>query len=76
MQLDGYDMNSIDRDDRLVAPREGARIVGVKSLTTFYDMVRRGDLPPLIKRGRYSFHLQSELQAYVHALAAESRRKF
>lgn len=59
--------------DRLVAPREAARIIGVKSLTTFYDMVRRGELPRLIKRGRYSFHLHSELQAYVRSLAAKSR---
>lgn len=48
------------------------RIIGVRSPTKFYQLIKDGDLPPLIKRGRNSFHLESELQAYVQRLA-ESR---
>ena len=55
--------------DRLVSPKEGMRIIGVRSQTTFYRMVNQGELPPLIKRGRNSFHLSSDLQAYLQRLA-------
>ena len=56
--------------DRLVPPREGAYIVGVKSMTSFYEMVKTGALPPLIKRGRNSFHLESDLRDYLNRLAS------
>ncbi len=60
--------------DRLVSPREGARVVGVRSLTSYYELIHRGELPPLIKRGRRSFHLESELIAYVQRLASTRPR--
>ena len=56
--------------DRLVPPREGMHIVGVRSATTFYALIKRRELPALIKRGRYSFHLESDLRKYVEGLAA------
>ena len=56
--------------DRLVSPREAMPIVGVRSPTTFYALIKSGELPPLIKRGRSSFHLLSDLQKYVARLAA------
>jgi predicted DNA-binding transcriptional regulator AlpA len=56
--------------DRLIPPNEGMRIVGVKSPTTYYQLIRIGELPPLIKRGRNSFHLESDLRVYVARLAA------
>lgn len=59
--------------DRLVSPKEGMHIVGVKSATTFYSLIRAGDLPPLIKRGRSSFHLESDLRTYVTNLAADRK---
>ncbi|SEQ62140.1 transcriptional regulator, AlpA family [Solimonas aquatica] len=60
--------------DRLIPPAEAMRIVGVKSRTKFYDLIRTGELPQLIKRGRSSFHLESDLQAYVERIAAQSRK--
>lgn len=66
-------MEQIIECDRLVSPREAARIIGVKSKTTFYALIRRGDLPALIKRGRQSYHLESELLAYIHKLS-QSRK--
>lgn len=59
--------------NRLIPPREGMRIVGVKSPTTYYALIKSGELPPLIKRGRCSFHLESDLVAYVEKLAASRR---
>lgn len=58
------------RGDRLVSVREGMQVVGVRSATTYYKLIENGDLPPLIKRGRNSFHLESDLQAYVSRLSA------
>jgi predicted DNA-binding transcriptional regulator AlpA len=56
--------------DRLVPPREGMRIIGVRSPTTYYRMVANGDLPPLIRRGRNVYHLASDLSAYLQRLVA------
>ena len=56
--------------DRLVPLREGTRLLGLKSTTSYYELIRRGELPPLIKRGRNSFHLESDLRTYVERLAA------
>ena len=56
--------------DRLVPPREAMTIVGVRSPTTFYALIKSQALPPLIKRGRSSFHLLSDLRKYVEQLAA------
>lgn len=56
--------------DRLVAPREAMRIVGVRSAATFYKLIREKELPPLIKRGRNSFHLESDLCQYLERLSA------
>lgn len=55
--------------DRLVPIREGKRIIGVCSDSTYYKLVKERELPPLIKRGRNSFHLESDLLAYVTKLA-------
>lgn len=59
--------------DRLVPLREGMRIVGVRSPTTYYQLIETGALPALIKRGRNSFHLESDLQKYVASLAAQRK---
>lgn len=56
--------------DRLVSPREGARKIGFKSLTPYYALIHKGELPQHIKRGRSSFQLESDLDAYVAKLAA------
>ncbi|WP_157622973.1 hypothetical protein [Solimonas soli] len=56
--------------DRLVPPSEGMKIVGVRSPTSYYNLIKLGELPPLIKRGRNSFHLESDLLAYVRRLAS------
>lgn len=64
----------ISSTDRLVPPREAAHIVGLRSMSTFYGMIKAGELPPLIKRGRSSFHLESDLRAYLERLAS-SRTK-
>lgn len=56
--------------DRLVPPREGMHILGVKSASTYYSLIRSGELPPLIKRGRSSYHLESELRTYLQRLAS------
>lgn len=55
--------------DRLVKIREGKRIIGVESDVTYYKLIKDGALPPLIKRGRNSFHLESDLYGYVARLA-------
>ena len=47
-------------------------IVGLRSETTYRKLIELGVLPPLIKRGRNSFHLLSEVQAYVET-AAQNR---
>jgi predicted DNA-binding transcriptional regulator AlpA len=60
----------MDARDRLVTVKEAKHIVGVSSHTTFYALVNSGELPKLIKRGRNSFLLQSDLDAYVARLAA------
>lgn len=54
--------------DRLVPIREGKRIIGVSSDSTYYKLIKEQVLPPLIKRGRSSFHLESDLQNYVAKL--------
>lgn len=59
-----------NQPDRLVPPSEGMRIVGVRSATTFYGLIKAGELPQLIKRGRNSFHLESELRRYVEKLSS------
>lgn len=55
--------------DRLVPISEGKRTLGIRSHTTYYGLIAKGELPPLIKRGRNSFHLESDLVAYVAKLA-------
>lgn len=55
--------------DRLVPPDEAKRIVGVRSLTTFYKLIADGEPPNLIKRGRRSYHLESDLRAYLRRLS-------
>lgn len=55
--------------DRLLSPKESMKIAGIRSASTFYQLVKSGELPPLIKRGRSSFHLASEIDAYVQRLA-------
>lgn len=55
--------------DRLVPICEGKRIIGVRSNTTYYALIKERELPPLIKRGRSSFHLESDLLSYVARLA-------
>lgn len=56
--------------NRLIPPREGMHIIGVKSPTKYYSLIKSGELPPLIKRGRNSFHLESDLREYVAKLAS------
>jgi len=40
--------------------------------TKFYDDIKKGRLPPLVRLGRRSVgHIEEELQAYVERLKAE-----
>lgn len=59
--------------DRLVAPTEAMRMIGIRSRTTLYELIRSKELPPPIRRGRNIFHLESELQEYVRRLSETSR---
>ena len=56
--------------DRLIPPSEAMRIIGVRSPTSFYALIKSGELPPLIRRGRNVFHLESDLSTYIEQLAA------
>lgn len=56
--------------DRLISFQEAKSVIGVKSDTTFYKMIREGEFKEPIRRGRNLFFLESDVQQYIKALAS------
>ena len=53
---------------RLIPQRDAMPALGIKSPTTLGAMVKRGELPKVIRRGRQNYFVESELREYVQRL--------
>ena len=68
-------MQNNDPPTRLIPFQEFKRDIGIKSDTTLYKMIREGEVPQPIKRGRNSFFTDSDRQSYVTKLSKSREAK-
>lgn len=62
-------MQTDDPPTRLIPFQEFKRDIGIKSDTTLYKLIREGDVPQPITRGRNKFFTDRDRQEYVAKLA-------
>lgn len=62
-------MQTEEPPTRLIPFQEFKRDIGIKSDTTLYKLIREGEVPQPIKRGRNSFFTDRDRQDYVTKLA-------
>src|SRR5215204_4751138 len=55
---------------KILRPKQSQQKIGCGH-TTFYELIAQGKLPPPVRYGRITGHLEEEIDAFIEALKAE-----